>query len=251
MPGGQVISVLNMKGGVGKTTIAAHVMRVLYLQLSKKVLLIDLDPQFNLTQALMSRSHYDTLKAANKTILSAMEPPSSVGLLDVATTTHAPPNPSTLTIELKKTTGNQAYLHLISGDFDLVKYSLISDQHKLDAVKQRFLHFVALARKEYDLIVIDCNPSSSFITLCALHACTRLLVPVRPDRYSILGLELLADFVESIPTIYPKPEITILTERNSKAELQAKSGKSIASSRCVRSRCTHQQASSFRIASCQ
>lgn len=59
-------------------------------------------------------------------------------------------------------------------------------------------------------MVIDCNPSSSFITLCALHACSRLLVPVRPDRYSILGLELLSTFVDRIPTIDPKPEITIL-----------------------------------------
>jgi chromosome partitioning protein len=38
----------------------------------------------------------------------------------------------------------------------------------------------------------------------------RLLVPVRPDRYSILGLELLANFLERFPTIHPKPDITIL-----------------------------------------
>lgn len=58
--------------------------------------------------------------------------------------------------------------------------------------------------------MIDCNPSSSFITMCALHACHYLLVPVRPDRYSVLGLELVADLLEGIPTIYPKPAITVL-----------------------------------------
>ncbi|MGH7925488.1 MAG: ParA family protein, partial [Candidatus Binatus sp.] len=201
---------LNMKGGVGKTTIAAHVTRVLYRELSKKTLLIDLDPQFNLTQCVITRSNYDSLKKANSTIFAAMEPPSSVGLFDVATSTQPPPKPDDLAIRLRRLRNDKAYLDLVAGDFDLVKYSLISDQHKLHSVQQRFLHFVALARAEYDLIVIDCNPSSSFITLCALTACSRLLVPIRPDRYSILGLELLANFLERIPTIIPKPRITIL-----------------------------------------
>lgn len=207
---GQVISVLNMKGGVGKTTVSAHVMRVLYHQLVKKVLLLDLDPQFNLTQCLMNRTQYDQIKAANKTIFTAMEPPSTVGLFDVAISTHKPPLPSTLAHQLRYFKDGSAYLHLVPGNFDLVKYSLIDDHQKLAAVQQRFLHFVSLARAEYDLVVIDCNPSSSFLTLCALHACSRLLVPVRPDRYSILGLELVADFLDRIPTIQPKPEITVL-----------------------------------------
>jgi CO dehydrogenase nickel-insertion accessory protein CooC1 len=51
---GQVIAVLNMKGGVGKTTVSPHVMRVLYHNMQRKILLVDLDPQFYLTQCLMS-----------------------------------------------------------------------------------------------------------------------------------------------------------------------------------------------------
>jgi chromosome partitioning protein len=207
---GKVISVLNMKGGVGKTTISAHVMRVLYHQRAKKTLLLDLDPQFNLTQCLMKKSEYDQCKAAHRTIFTAMEPPSNVSLFEVATTAQNPPKPSELAASLRRFSDNSAFLHLVPGDFDLVKYSLISDHSKLELVKQRFLHFVSFARSAYDLVVIDCNPSSSFITLCALHACSKLLVPVRPDRYSILGLELVADFLDRIPTIDPKPDITIL-----------------------------------------
>ncbi|RYF48811.1 MAG: ParA family protein, partial [Cytophagaceae bacterium] len=48
---------------------------------------------------------------------------------------------------------------------------------------------VEQARKSRDLICIDCNPSSSFLTLCALLTATHVLIPVRPDRYSMLGLE--------------------------------------------------------------
>jgi chromosome partitioning protein len=207
---GLVVSMLNMKGGVGKTTISAHVMRVLYHLRKKKILLLDLDPQFNLTQCLMTRNDYEALKAANHTIFTAMEPPSQVGLFDVATTKFPPPEPSALTRRLRQFRPPVAYLDLVPGNFELVKYSLIDDRQKLAAVQLRFIQFVASARAAYDLVVIDCNPSSSFITLCALHACTRVLVPVRPDRYSILGLELVADFLDRVPTIHPKPDITVL-----------------------------------------
>jgi Mrp family chromosome partitioning ATPase len=91
MPLGTVISVLNMKGGVGKTTVSAHVMRVLYHVRAKKVLLIDLDPQFNLSQCLLTRATYDALKRSDRTVFTAMEPPPSVGLFDVATTDSPPP----------------------------------------------------------------------------------------------------------------------------------------------------------------
>jgi chromosome partitioning protein len=87
---------------------------------------------------------------------------------------------------------------------------MVRDPDKLDVVQRRFLRFISEARDKYGLICIDCNPSSSFITSCALHACTHLLVPVRPDRYSILGLELLADLLDQIPTIHPKPKITVV-----------------------------------------
>jgi chromosome partitioning protein len=185
-------------------------MRVLYHLYKKKILLVDLDPQFNLTQCLMSRAAYEKLKQSNTTVFSAMEPPSSVGLFDVATTHVPPPPASTLTQKLRWFTTGEAYLDLVPGNFDLVKYSLISDQAKLALVKTRFLQFISSAKQEYDITVIDCNPSSSFITLCALHACSHILVPVRPDRYSVLGLELLSDFLDQIPTIHPKPAIAIL-----------------------------------------
>jgi len=73
-PSTPVIAVLNMKGGVGKTTISAHVMRVLYRTLKKRTLLVDFDPQFNLTQTVVPESAYEKYKQENRTILSVMEP---------------------------------------------------------------------------------------------------------------------------------------------------------------------------------
>ena len=243
---GRVLAVLNLKGGVGKTTVSAHVMRVLYHRFRLKLLLVDLDPQFNLTQCLVNRSVYDKLQAAGKTIFAAFEPTSSVGLFDVATTHLPPPPPSDLYYRLRSFTDKSAFLDLLPGNFDLIKYSIVDDHTKLMKARGRFVHFVSSARSAYDVVVIDCNPSSSFITLCALHACTDILVPVRPDRYSVLGVELLADLLDRVPTIHPKPNVLILVngvptqKYNSRVENELRShsvfGEKVLSSRLRLSR---------------
>jgi chromosome partitioning protein len=86
----------------------------------------------------------------------------------------------------------------------------MDDNVKLKAVKERFLKFILQEKRSNNAIFIDCNPSSSFLTLCALHAATHVLVPVRPDRFSMLGLEILAEFIETLPTLSPKPQLLIV-----------------------------------------
>ena len=205
-----VVAVLNMKGGVGKTTISAHVMRVLYHRHRIKTLLVDLDPQFNLSQALISRAIYDELKDSNHTILSVMEPQPLMGLHDIRTSDTPPPKAEDIIHNLRRIVKLPITLDLLPGDFRLVKYSMIDNRLKLASVQKRFLRFIGESRRDYGLICIDCNPSSSFITSCALHACTHILVPIRPDRYSVLGLEILYDFINEMPTINPQPEILAL-----------------------------------------
>ena len=206
-----VVAVLNMKGGVGKTTISAHVMRVLYRRHSIKTLLVDLDPQFNLSQALITRANYDKCTDTDSTIFSVMEPPSLIGLHDIQTSDLPPPKAKDIIRQLRYLTRTpNISLDLLPGDFRLVKYSMIDNLLKLDSVRKRFLRFVGESREHYGFICIDCNPSSSFITGCALHACTHIVVPIRPDRYSALGLDLLCNLINEIPTINPKPEILLL-----------------------------------------
>ncbi len=206
-----VISVLNMKGGVGKTTITAHVFREAYRTLMKRTLIIDFDPQFNLTQTVMNRTRYENVKANNKTILSVLEDQTPPSIFDICLATTPAPEPSTLALRLKGLASphENISLDLIPGDFRLTKFALSTNEKLLQSAQVRFLEFISKCRDEYDLICIDCNPSSSFITLCALHACTHLLIPVRPDKYSVLGLELLNDFIAHIPTI-PKPPEKII-----------------------------------------
>jgi len=206
-----VVSVLNMKGGVGKTTISAHLFRHMMSTLRKNILIIDFDPQFNLTQTLMTQANYQKCRDQNKTIFSVMEPPSAPSLFTISKNMGPPPPPSELTEVLYHWTDTKkTALGLIPGDFRMTKYTLVDDQKTLQPVQKRFIEFIEKAKEEYDLICIDCNPSSSFMTLCALTVSTHLLIPVRSDRYSILGLELLDEFVSGLPALINKPKNIVL-----------------------------------------
>lgn len=209
---GPVVATLNLKGGVGKTTVSAHVFRMVWEIFRIPTLLIDFDPQFNLTQTLFDRARYEKAQTAEQTIMAVMEPsPPSQSLFNVNTSSSPPPEPVDVSTQLWFFTSQKhTDLRVLPGDFRLVKYSLMDDHSQLDKVEARFLAFINKCRQGGRVTVIDCNPSSSFLTLCALRACTHLLVPVRPDRYSILGVELLDQFLNKIPTVEPKPKKLIL-----------------------------------------
>ena len=206
-----VVAVLNMKGGVGKTTVSAHVFRALFQERVLSTLLIDLDPQFNLSQQLFTREEYDKRKAENKTIYSVMEPPSEPSLFKIKVTDEPPPSARSIGSELFyfRRSDPRTSLLVIPGDFRMVKYSLMDDNKQLASVRGRFFKFIEAEKSNFGVICIDCNPSSSFLTLCALQACTHVLVPVRPDKYSVLGLEVLNEFIDNVPSISPKPQLHI------------------------------------------
>ena len=208
---GAVVAVLNMKGGVGKTTISAHVFRHLYVHLQRSTVLVDFDPQFNLTQTIVAQNIYEKLKANKKTILSVMEDNSTPSIFKISDKLGPPPKFEDVSVIIRNLTKKpEINLSLIPGDFDMVKYSLINDVKVLDPVKKRFLLFIEKLSQEKDVVCIDCNPSSSFMTLCALQVATHVIVPVRPDRYSLLGLKMLDQFISEIPTIAKKPKLIIM-----------------------------------------
>ena len=208
---GPVVATLNLKGGVGKTTVSAHVFRVVWSMFRIPTLLIDFDPQFNLSQTLFRREDYHMQIEAGRTIMAVMEAPPVASLFEVNTSKAPPPDPVDVSAQLWRNIKDKTIdLRVLPGDFRLMKYSLMADHRQLETVKDRFLAFIRKCRQGGRITVIDCNPSSSFLTLCALRACTHLLVPVRPDRYSILGVELLDQFLDEVPSIEPKPKKLIL-----------------------------------------
>ncbi|GBQ46858.1 ParA family protein [Acetobacter ghanensis] len=187
-----VVSILNMKGGVGKTTVSAHVMRVLYHRMKKKVLLIDLDAQFNLTQSVLTQDEYDTILNSKKTVLKCFEPSPSSDFFQVKHSDNPPPNSNDISRILRKFgNGDTARLDMIPGAFDLMKYSMIDDARQLKYASDYMKRFMSQARQQYDLIVLDCNPSSSFVTKCALENSTHVISPIKLDKFSILGVGMV------------------------------------------------------------
>lgn len=178
----QIISLINMKGGVGKTTLAVG----LAWELAKehRVLLVDIDPQFNATQWVVKPEDYLTWVRTKHTILSIFQPPAP------AYAAGAPPPLPAL-----KPSAKTAIMTVESAGLKLDILPSILDLMKLDAAprgtENRLRVFLDKVRATYDFILIDCPPTASLFSYSAFLASDYYLVPVKPDPLSVLGLPLL------------------------------------------------------------
>ncbi|MEM1104863.1 MAG: AAA family ATPase [Pseudomonadota bacterium] len=210
-----VMAVMNLKGGVGKTTITAQVIAALQAQASSRVLLIDLDPQYNLTQVFFDMEDADQRAERDASVISLFEKSSL----------HAPGTPSpaanwtALSREPFPLAPPEEWIHrilgdhgppgrldLISGQFEISKYAFATDADGLIAIKSSFLQQIETLRGQYDLIVFDTNPNATFLTQCALEAADRVLAPMHADTYSLRGVRLLNQVIQEQvnPAIAPK-----------------------------------------------
>jgi chromosome partitioning protein len=181
MAGGKIVSLINMKGGVGKTTLAVG----LSWELAKhyRVLLVDIDPQFNATQWIIPAADYLNWVRTKHTILSVFQPPSQS------------PHGTTTALASSKPTARNTILSIKQGKLKLDILPSILDLMKLDAAprgtENRLRVFLEKVRADYDYILIDCPPTASLFSYSAFLASDAYLVPVKPDPLSVLGLPLL------------------------------------------------------------
>ena len=190
--GGQVgpicVAVINLKGGVGKTTIAALLGRYAAGSLNLDVLAIDLDAQANLSQAYMRQRYREFVESTRPSIVevfSGMHPPGP-----------GKPSPTPLDVEDAVVEvgrwRNGGRLDLIPSRFDFSKHlteSLKPDESVL--AKCIATHFQAK-----DLVLVDCAPTESVFTTAAYHASRWVLVPVRPEFFATIGFPLLQQSLE-------------------------------------------------------
>jgi len=170
----KTISIINMKGGVGKSTIAVNT--AFSLALKGKTLLVDIDPQFNATQyALGSTRTQKYFKEHQSSVVDVFEKPYIAE--DENPIQHITHNLDILpsSLELNKVLKNPAQK------------------------EQRLSKFLKTFANDYDYVVIDCPPTDSMITIAAYLSSDFLLIPVRPEFLSVIGLPLLlrsyTDFV--------------------------------------------------------
>jgi chromosome partitioning protein len=156
----KVYAVANQKGGVGKTTTAVNVSACL-AEAGERVLLIDLDPQANATSGLGMRANgASTHDLLDGVPLHALAKPSGVTNLDVV---MAKSDLAAAVVELSARNGGERYLS--------------------DAL--------AGALEPYSYVLLDCPPSFGPLTVNALAAASRALVPVQAEYYALEGLSQL------------------------------------------------------------
>jgi chromosome partitioning protein len=205
----RVVSVLNYKGGVGKTILTANLGAELARR-GRRVLLIDLDPQSNLTFCFYTpddwrdhlRSHhtvktwYDSFRNGRPTtsLADIIRPPKAVnsivgkqgGRLDLIA----------------------SHLRLLSIDLDLATdLRGTNDDMKAELFQVRGALRTALATDplpRYDYVLIDCPPSFNILTQSAIIASDHILIPSRADYLSTIGVEFLYGALEDLVQLHNK-----------------------------------------------
>ncbi|MDD9886101.1 MAG: ParA family protein [Gammaproteobacteria bacterium] len=185
--GPTVVSVINLKGGVGKTTVVALLARHAFNHYRMNVLAIDLDPQANLSQALMREVKY-------KQFMDEREP-SIVELFNgFAPSSSETPGPTELkTEDVIKSVLVSRYpeggsLEILPSRFDFSD-NLVNSIQRVD---ERILaKFISREMRQKDLILIDCAPTESILTRTAYHASRYIFIPVRTEFFSTVGFPLL------------------------------------------------------------
>ena len=171
---GKIISIVNQKGGVGKTTTAVNLASAVGIA-GKKVLLIDADPQGNTT------SGYGINK--KEVALSSYEL-----LIGKATAQKA-----VLETDFKHVSIVPSSMDLAAAEVDLIEI-----EHREAQLKMA----LAASREDYDYIFIDCPPSLGLVTINALNASDTVLVPIQCEYYALEGLSQLMATVRQVKRLY-------------------------------------------------
>ena len=197
---GKVISFINMKGGVGKTTLIVNIGYALAARNKKRVLLVDADPQFNASTYLMDEAAYiEHMEARTKhTVLDIFQPKRLAGFSTVRgdTKTAKAGDVTLSSCRFRVCENADGYLDLIPSTLALMQ---IQTSERL--TENRLHNFIKKVGSGYDYILIDCPPTISIYTQAAILASDNYVVPLRPDPLSTIGLPLLerwlSEFTES------------------------------------------------------
>ncbi|MDA3965291.1 ParA family protein [Enterococcus thailandicus] len=188
-----IISVLNMKGGVGKTTLSCNIAIEL-ADRGNRVLVIDSDPQFNTTQTLFkfytnSVDKYNELREEELTIKSIFNQNQRKSRL----TREKERTEQSLIYsfpDVEKEWGIQKGLSLIPGDL-----SLIVDINAAGADRFKAFFFKEKLSENFDFIIIDCPPTWGELTSISLTISDYYLIPTKLDEFSTIGITILSELL--------------------------------------------------------
>ena len=171
----KIISIINQKGGVGKTTTVINLAAGLSMK-GKKILVIDLDPQGNATTGL----GLSNTASSDGTIYSVLN------------------GNKKITEVIQQT--NFENLNLVTSNVDLsgLEVETAGDSRRAFKLKDELTSILNDSRASYDYILVDCPPSLSLLTIMALVASDALVVPLQTEFFALEGLTQLMKTIERI-----------------------------------------------------
>ena len=171
---GKIISVVNQKGGVGKTTTAVNLAAGIGLT-GKRVLLVDADPQGNSTSGY-GISKKEGTNTTYELLVTGCRADSAV----------------------QTTEFQNVYVIPSSINLAAAEVELVDIEHREAQLKNA----LSTLREKYDFIFIDCPPSLGLITINALNASDTVLVPLQCEYFALEGLSQLMASVRSVKRLY-------------------------------------------------
>jgi chromosome partitioning protein len=191
-----VITVMNMKGGVGKTVVAAHVAGMLSMYefngKRRRVLAIDYDAQFNLSQMFVPANTYVSLEKARKTSLAILQDDEvDVDPYELQVSGNRTPPPVTNLVHKIN-----PHLDIVPSTLDLMYIALGQTTARTEPMEERFRKFIDSCKKLYDVIIVDCHPAGSILTKTALQNSNHVIIPVTPSLFAARGVGLMKRFLE-------------------------------------------------------
>ena len=195
------VALINMKGGVGKSTLDVNLAwEMATYPWFKNVLVVDLDPQFNCSQYLVGvRGIEKIISEEHPTVWDVLEQHTSVpGRPGISL------NPSSAVVPV--------YHARTGGSIDLIPSRLeLSNSLRNPNGKEHLLkEVVDQLERRYDLVVIDCAPTESVLTTSAYLIADYILIPVRPEFLSTIGLPLLEQSLNEFAARHPNKSLEIL-----------------------------------------
>lgn len=190
----KVVSMINMKGGVGKTTLTFNLAWHCAWKKNLKVLAIDLDPQSNLSQYFMGAEKYvKYLDEGNRTVVDIFEQFSAPTRKSGASSSLVPED---VIVKLNQW-GDGSLIDLIPCRLELA-WTLKNPTDKSHLLPR----FISTIADNYDLILIDCAPTESILTTAAYRSSRYVFVPVKPEFLATIGLPLLARSIDEFKMLH-------------------------------------------------
>lgn len=183
------ISFINMKGGVGKTTLSTNVAHCLATRENCKVLVVDIDPQFNATQCFFSgEKYFNYLKNNGKTILDLFqERVNDISTVDGVTEIKDFEYSDIAPVKILDN------LFVLPGNLNLHKIEISAGSGKENRLKKYLDEINKIYH--FDYVIIDTPPTPSIWMVSALLASDYYIIPVKPDPLSYTGIELLQNII--------------------------------------------------------